>query len=126
MNRPLDKSIIFSSYSQIRIHFHVAPPQACRETIAALAKLALLPGCVEYALTYWKQNVFQWSISGVWVSEADRDRHYSSDQIQVLFQGLIQQNASLIYCSEGQSGCPGPVNISSGKRLFLVSQALKK
>lgn len=120
MNLPLNKLKIFSTYSQIRVHFRVAPPQACQKTQAALANLALLPGCVDYALTYWKQNVFQWSISGVWVSKADRDRHYLSDQIQVLFKTLIQLDASLIYCGEGQSGCPGPVNMYSGERLFLL------
>ncbi|AZF10879.1 hypothetical protein C4J93_2681 [Pseudomonas sp. R2-37-08W] len=39
---------------------------------------------------------------GVWTDEEDRDRHYCSEQIQVLFNCLIQQHAALICCSEGQ------------------------
>ena len=91
------------SYNQISIRFPILPPLSCPETQAALAHIALLPGCLDYALTCREQEVFQWSISGIWVNEEDRQRHYCSEQIQVLFRCLIQRNASMICCSEGQT-----------------------
>lgn len=111
MNQPSEERQVFESYNQIRVHFHVCPSRPCLEVQGALDRLALLPGCINYALTYWQQNAFQWSIAGVWTNEEDRNRHYCSEQIQVLFKCLIEQSASLISCSEGQILHPETENI---------------
>jgi hypothetical protein len=102
MNQPAEKREIFEIYSQINVHFHVCPIQPCIDVKAALDSLASLPGCIDYTLTHWTRSAFQWTIAGVWANEEERNRHYCSDQIQVLFNCLIRQRASVICCSEGQ------------------------
>lgn len=104
MDIALEKHRITPSHSQIKVRFQARPPQVFSEIQEVLIHISRLPGCISYALTCREQDAFQWSISGSWISAEDRDRHYCSEQIQVLFRCLIQRNAFLICCSEDQAG----------------------
>ncbi|WP_434598138.1 hypothetical protein J3Q09_13570 [Pseudomonas sp. R4-83] len=111
MNESPEKRQTSESYNQIRVHFHVCPSQTCIEVQGALDRLATLPGCVDYVLRHTQSNRFQWIITGVWSHAENRNRHYCSEQIQVLFKCLLLQRASLICCSEGQKLHPEDLDV---------------
>lgn len=116
MNLIVENHRILLSRSQISVRFQVAPPAYCPALREALLRISLLPGCLDYKLTDEEQAPFHWLISGIWMNEGSRHRHYCSEQLQVLFRYMIERNACWIRCSEGPIEDAADRNAASARR----------